>query len=300
MTEMMNQGDIAFPNLGIYLSQVPKTFEVFGITIAFYGVIIAFGMFLALLLCMKDAKSSGQDPDLYLDFSIYGILFAVIGARIYYVIFAWDTYKDDLLSIFNIRNGGLAIYGGVIGGFLTLYIYTRIKKKSFLQMGDTAVLGLILGQVMGRWGNFMNREAFGEYTNNLFAMALPVDAVRFNEITETMKVNILEGTNYIQVHPTFLYESVWNLCLLGFLLLYKKKKRFQGEIVVLYLGIYGLGRFLVEGLRTDQLLLWSTKLPVSQVLAALLMIFAVGVEIIYTIRNKKGRSLKKSNQDIVS
>lgn len=300
MTEMMNQGDIAFPNLGIYLSQVPKTFEVFGITIAFYGVIIAFGMFLALLLCMKDAKSSGQDPDLYLDFSIYGILFAVIGARIYYVIFAWDTYKDDLLSIFNIRNGGLAIYGGVIGGFLTLYIYTRIKKKSFLQMGDTAVLGLILGQVMGRWGNFMNREAFGEYTNNLFAMALPVDAVRFNEITETMKVNILEGTNYIQVHPTFLYESVWNLCLLGFLLLYKKKKRFQGEIVVLYLGIYGLGRFLVEGLRTDQLLLWSTKLPVSQVLAALLMIFAVGVEIIYTIRNKKGWSLKKSNQDIVS
>ncbi len=293
MTDMMNIGDIAFPNLGIYLSGVPKTFEIFGITIAFYGVIIAFGMFLALLLCMKDAKSSGQDPDLYLDFSIYGILFAVIGARIYYVIFAWDTYKDDLLSIFNIRNGGLAIYGGVIGGFLTLYIYTRIKKKNFFQMGDTAVLGLILGQVMGRWGNFMNREAFGEYTNNLFAMALPVDAVRFSEVSDTMIENIIQGTNYIQVHPTFLYESVWNLCLLGFLLLYKKHKRFQGEIVVLYLGIYGVGRFWVEGLRTDQLLLGSTGLAVSQLLAALLVIFAIVIELGYTFLSKNKDKINK-------
>jgi phosphatidylglycerol---prolipoprotein diacylglyceryl transferase len=160
-------------------------------------------------------------------------------------------------------------------------------------MGDTAVLGLILGQVMGRWGNFMNREAFGEYTNNLFAMALPVDAVRFSEVSDTMIDNIIQGTNYIQVHPTFLYESLWNLCLLGFLLLYKKHKRFQGEIVVLYLGIYGLGRFWVEGLRTDQLLLGSTDLAVSQVLATLLVVFAIVVELGYTFLSKKKEKLTR-------
>ena len=193
--------------------------------------------------------------------------------------------KDDLLSIFNTRGGGLAIYGAVIGAFLTAFIYCRVKKVSFLRLCDTGVVGLILGQVIGRWGNFMNREAFGEYTDNLFAMRLPIDAVRQHEITETMWAHVSEGVNYIQVHPTFLYESVWNLVLLCLLLLYWKHKKFEGEIAILYFGGYGLGRCMIEGLRTDQLLLPHTNLAVSQILAGILVVFAIVVEV--SVRTKK-------------
>lgn len=238
----MNAGDIAFPNLGIYLENVPKSFTVFGFTIAFYGVIIGIGMMAGLMMALREAKVSGQDPEIYWDFFLYAVIFSIIGARIYYVVFAWDYYKDNLLSIFNTRNGGLAIYGAVIAAFLTLLVYSRVKKTNFMQMADTGVLGLILGQIIGRWGNFMNREAFGEYTEGLFAMRLPVAAVRANEITEKMADHLTEGINYIQVHPTFLYESLWNLGILVLMLLYRKHKRFHGEICLFYLGGYGIGR----------------------------------------------------------
>ena len=208
MQQIMDAGDIAFPHLNIYLNNVPKTFSVFGFEVAYYGLIIGIAVLLGVLLAVHQAKVTGQDPDLYWDFALYAIVFSIIGARVYYVVFSWDNYKDDLLSIFNTRGGGLAIYGAVIGAFLTAFIYCRVKKVSFLRLCDTGVVGLILGQVIGRWGNFMNREAFGEYTDNLFAMRLPIDAVRQHEITETMWAHVTEGVNYIQVHPTFLYESM--------------------------------------------------------------------------------------------
>ena len=166
----MNAGDIAFPNLGIYLRDVPRSFSIFGFQIAFYGVIIGVGVLAGILLAAHVAKISGQNPDVYWDFAIYAVIFSVIGARIYYVIFAWDYYKDNLLSIFNTRQGGMAIYGGVIAAFLTLFVYCRVKKQNALLMGDTAVAGLILGQAIGRWGNFMNREVFGEYYDGLLSM----------------------------------------------------------------------------------------------------------------------------------
>lgn len=285
MQQIMDAGDIAFPHLNIYLNNVPKTFSVFGFEVAYYGLIIGIAVLLGVLLAVHQAKVTGQDPDLYWDFALYAIVFSIIGARVYYVVFSWDNYKDDLLSIFNTRGGGLAIYGAVIGAFLTAFIYCRVKKVSFLRLCDTGVVGLILGQVIGRWGNFMNREAFGEYTDNLFAMRLPIEAVRQHEITETMWAHVTEGVNYIQVHPTFLYESVWNLVLLCLLLLYWKHKKFEGEIAILYFGGYGLGRCMIEGLRTDQLLLPHTNLAVSQILAGILVVFAIVVEV--SVRMKK-------------
>jgi phosphatidylglycerol:prolipoprotein diacylglycerol transferase len=287
MPDIMGKMDIAFPHMGLYLKDVPKSFSVFGFSIAMYGVIIGLGFLVALLIISRVAKWSGQNPDDYWDLAIYIIIFSIVGARLYYVIFAWDYYKDDLLSIFNTRNGGLAIYGGVIAGFTTLFIYTRIKKKNFFLLGDTIMFGLVFGQTMGRWGNFTNREAFGEYTDNLFAMRLPVEMVRSGEITELMKAYMSDATNYIQVSPTFLYESLWNLCLFILMLLYFKHRKFVGENILLYLGGYGLGRAWIEALRTDQLKIPYVGLPVSQVLAICLVIFAIVTDIIVRIRLKK-------------
>ena len=286
----MNATDIAFPNLGIYLENVPKTFSIFGFSIAFYGVILGLGVLFGLLLAVHEAKVTNQNPDDYWDFAIYAIIFSIIGARVYYVIFSWDTYKHDLLSIFNLRNGGMAIYGSIIAAFLTLWVYTKIKKLSFWQMADTAVLGLILGQAIGRWGNFMNREAFGEYTNGLFAMRLPIEAVRTHEISAGIAEHIIDGINYIQVHPTFLYECLWNLLLLIILLCYKKHKKYQGEICILYFAGYGLGRAWIEGLRTDQLWIPGTTIAVSQVLAIVLFLGAIGVEGYLLLRRNRKSS----------
>ena len=183
MQDIMGNMDIAFPNLGIYLRDVPKSFSVFGFTIALYGVIIAIGVLGGVLLAAHVAKLEGLDADLIWDFAIYAIIFSIIGARIYYVV-------------------------------LTLWIYCRRKKQSFLQIADICVPGLVLGQIIGRWGNFTNREVFGEYTDNLLAMRLPAQMVRTADISETIAAHMAEGTNYIQVHPTFLYESLWNLALL--------------------------------------------------------------------------------------
>ncbi len=291
MPDIMGKMDIAFPNLNIYLENVPKNFSVFGFSVAMYGVIIGLGFFLALVLISQIAKYTGQNPDDYWDVAVYIIIFSIIGARIYYVFFAWDYYKDDPISVLNIRNGGLAIYGGVIAGYLTAFIYTRVKKKSFLRMIDTIMYGLLLGQGIVRGGNFTNREAFGEYTDGLFAMRLPIEMVRSGEITELMKQHMSDATNFIQVSPTFLYESMWNLCLLIIILIYCKHKKFDGEIALIYLGGYGLGRAWIESLRTDQLVMHSTGLPVSQMLAIGLVIFAVVAGIVVRVVNR-GKTMK--------
>ena len=275
MPDIMGKMDIAFPHLNVYLENVPKNFTVFGFSIAMYGVIIGLGFFLAIIMVTQIAKYTGQNPDDYWDMAVYIIIFSIIGARIYYVFFAWDYYKDNPISVFNIRNGGLAIYGGVIAGLITAFIYAKVKKKSFLRIADTIMYGLLLGQVIGRWGNFTNREAFGEYTDGLLAMRLPVEMVRSGEITELMKSHMASGTNFIQVSPTFLYESLWNLALLIIVLIYCKHKKFDGEILLLYLGGYGLGRAWIESLRTDQLIMHTTGLPASQMLAIGLIIVSI-------------------------
>lgn len=289
MQDIMDIKDIAFPNLGIYLRNIPKSFSIFGFEIALYGVIIGIGVLCGVLLAAHVAKKEKLDADIIWDFAIYAIIFSIIGARIYYVIFSWDMYKDNLISVLNLRNGGLAIYGGVIAAFITLWVYCKVKKHSFLQIADICVPGLVLGQVIGRWGNFTNREVFGEYTDSLLAMRLPIDAVRSSDISEKIAANIVEGTNYIQVHPTYLYESLWNLALLVLMLCYRKHKKFEGEQWLLYLGGYGLGRAWIEGIRTDTLFLPHTTIAVSQLLAVVLFVAAVAADVLIRLHlNRKG------------
>ena len=233
--------NISFPNLGIYLDHVGKSISIFGFSIAYYGMIIGAAILIGFLIATAEAKRTGQNPEDYLDMGIVGVIAGIAGARIYYVIFSWDLYKDNLLSIFNLREGGLAIYGGVIGAVIAVFVMAAVKKKSPFQILDTIALALLNGQMLGRWGNFFNREAFGEYTDCLFAMRLPVDAVRPGDITELMRENMqrIDGVSYIQVHPTFLYESLWCAGLLIILFLYRKHKKYEGELFLMYLLGYG-------------------------------------------------------------
>ena len=280
---------IDFPHLGIHLSSVGNHITVFGFDIAYYGMIIGAGILAGIFMAVYEAKRTGQKEEDYYDLSICAVIISIIGARAYYVIFSWDMYKDDLLSIFNLRQGGLAIYGGVIAAVLTVIVFAKVKKLSAAQIFDTAGLGLVLGQAIGRWGNFFNREAFGGYTDGLFAMQLPLSAVRSSDVTDSLLQHVVEvnGISYIQVHPTFLYESLWNLILLILLILFTKHKRFDGEVFLLYLAGYGIGRFWIESLRTDQLLLPVIGYPVSMALAALLVIVSVSWIIIWHIRRHK-------------
>lgn len=287
MPEIMGDGDIAFPHLGIYLHNVPKSFTVFGFEIALYGVIIGIGVLSAFLLITVVAKKLGLNPDDFYDVGIYLLIFGVLGARLYYVIFSWDYYKNHLSSILNIREGGLAIYGGVIAGFITLVVYCKIKKKNMFQLGDVAFQGVLVGQIFGRWGNFTNREVFGTYSDGLFAMRLPVNAVRARDINDEIMKHMSISGNYIQVHPTFLYESLYNLALLILILIFQKKKRFDGEVILWYLGGYGIGRFFIEGIRTDQLTIGNTNLAVSQLLGISLFVIAVIIDIVVSIKTMK-------------
>ena len=282
---------IYFPNLGIFLENIGKNFNVFGFEIAFYGCTMATGIIVGYFMAAREAKSTGQNPDDYLDMLLYAVFFAIIGARLYYVIFKWDYYGQNLMQIFNLRQGGLAIYGGIIGAFTTVYFFAKKRKLSFAQMLDTACPGLAAGQVIGRWGNFFNREAFGGYTDGLFAMQLPVSAVRSGEITEQMWENleVINGIEFIQVHPTFLYEGMWNVGVIIFLYLYRKHKKFQGELVLWYLVLYGVGRFWVESLRTDQLLIPGIGFPISQLLGAVMAV--VGLIAIF-VGHKKAKENK--------
>lgn len=293
--------NIRFPNFGIEIPNVPQGFDVFGYHIAFYGIVIGLGMLFGWLIAEWMAKKTGQSTEIYLDFALIAIIVSVIFTRLGYVLFSLDEFIDNPLEIFNFRNGGLMIYGGIFGAVLSAIVFTRIKKYSFWLLADTGCIGLITGQIIGRWGNFFNREAFGKYTDGPFAMQLNLSDVSYD--FRMPKVNLMEkfegrqaafdrimeirdnimlvdGAEYIQVHPTFLYESLWNLGLLIILILYTKHKKFDGEIMLLYLAGYGLGRIWIEGLRTDQLFLWGTPIPISQLISALIVITALAMIII--------------------
>lgn len=269
--------DIYFPHLGITIENLPSGIDIFGFEIKFYGIIITLGMILGVAIACRNAKKEGGSTDDIMDFALYAIVLSVIGARAYYVIFDWDNYKSDLLQIFNLRAGGLAIYGGVITAVITCIVYAKIKKMDALKLGDWCIPGLIAGQMLGRWGNFFNCEAFGGYTDNLLAMQIKASKVHSYMISQELVEHMVthNDVQYIQVHPTFLYESVWNLCVLIFLLAYRKHRKFYGELMCLYFLGYGIGRFFIEGLRTDQLKLWGTSIPVSQILSLIFVIASV-------------------------
>ncbi len=303
--------DIRFPNIGISFSDVGSGITLFGVDIMYYGIIIVSGMLLGVLLACYRAKRAGQSADMIIDFALYAILFSVAGARLYYVAFSWDSFRDNPLSIFNLRTGGMAIYGGIIGGVLTAAVYARIKKVNLGKLVDICVPSLLLGQAIGRFGNFFNREAFGTYTEGLFAMQLDRRAVgsdyncsmavlekryagRAGALERIIKIRNntvwVDGIEYIQVHPTFLYESMWNLALFALLLFCARYKKFDGELLLWYLAGYGAGRIWIEGLRTDQLFLWGSSVAVSQLLSILLVV--VSATLIFFIRLKPHRKEK--------
>lgn len=290
--------DVNFPHLGIELHNLPMGVEIFGFKIAFYGAIIAFAMVMGYLVAESQAKRFEQSVEKLLDFAIIAIVASVIGARIYYVIFHWETFADHPMQVFNLRTGGLAIYGGVIVAFASVIIFCKVKKLNLGAFADVCIPGLITGQAIGRWGNFFNKEAFGKYTDGPFAMQVEKAAVEAEyRMTEEMlhlrypeqpkavenileqveKAVTIDGTTFIQAHPTFLYESLWNFAILAFMILYAKKKRFDGEIIMWYMVLYGIGRFWIEGLRTDQLFLWNTGIPVSQLVSVLMILIGGSV-----------------------
>lgn len=292
---------IEFPNLNIKIENLPKSFQVFGLDIAFYGVIIAIGMLAGIAMACWIAKKTGQDPNLYMDLALYGIVFGVIGARLYYVAFRWEYYSENPMEIINLRGGGLAIYGAVIAAIPICFAYAKIKKVSFPQVIDTAMYGLITGQIIGRWGNFFNREAFGQaiaddkltamriYFDENYSISQVPEAVK--EGMEAMYGKTLSEIGYIQVQPTFLYELLWNIVVLTCMLIFGKHKKFQGEVLLWYLIGYGLGRAVIEGFRTDQLLMPITGWPVSQALSITLVIVGIAIEVII---RKKHCNLKKA------
>lgn len=279
----MDSPVIIFPHLGIEIGNLPSGFNIGSFHIAFYGVLIAIGMVLAVLIAMQRAKKTNQYPDHYVDIGIISIICAIIGARLYYVMFSLDQYTS-FWQIFNIRQGGLAIYGGLIGGILATFFVCRYKKISFLRTLDTAAPGIVLAQAIGRWGNFFNKEAYGGYTDSLFAMQIKYSEAS-GVVSEELVKNMVEvnGTKYIQVHPTYLYESAWCLLLFIILMLVSKLAQYNGEILLWYIGGYALERAFVEGLRTDQLRIGNT-IAVSQLLSVALLAASLTILVINRIR----------------
>ncbi len=262
---------ISFPSLGISVD-IPRMAIAFGNGrgIYWYGIIIAIGVVLGYLYAHREAKRLGENPENVTDLLLWALPFSIVGKRAYYVIFEWDSYKDNFADVFKVWEGGLAIYGGVIAAVIVTLVFTKRRKLSALRYLDIGIMGVLLGQIIGRWGNFINQEAHGTPTTLPWGM-------------------LLDGET-LPVHPTFLYESLWNL--IGFLVLhfFSRKKPFDGSIFCGYLVWYGIGRFWIEGLRTDSLWLIEPTLRVSQVLSAFLVIF--GICCYFFLQRKKKLNLK--------
>ncbi len=269
MPQSMPNASISFPMLGDWSINPPAYFRLGPFTIHFYGIIIATGFLLAVLYCAKRAPEFGFTSDNVFDVIILGVPLAVICARIYFCAFHWDLYRDNPISALYIWNGGLGMYGVIGGAILALVIYCRWKKLSIPAFLDMVCFGFIIGQTLGRWGNFMNREAFGYETDIFCKMGLTQNGVTY------------------YVHPTFLYESLWNLVGFTFMHFYSKKHRtYDGQMVLIYFAWYGCGRMLIEGLRTDSLYLWGTNIRVSQLVSAILLLASV---VILVYNKRKGR-----------
>lgn len=280
--------NIYFPNLNLSFNISSVAFNVFGIPIYWYGMIITLGIISGALISSYMAKKENVNPEIITDFIMYDIIFALLGARIYYVIFNWEYYRANPVQILNIRQGGIAIYGAILTSVIVAIIYTKCKKISFWQFTDLAVYGLVVGQIIGRYGNFTNKEAFGGYTENLFAMRILQSEAKLPISQDVLNhIQVAFGQNYIQVHPTFFYESCWNIGVLILLLIYRKYRKNYGEIFFLYLIGYGIGRFWIEGLRTDQLIVPIINFPISQIIAILSVVLGlIGIFTCRRVRKK--------------
>lgn len=293
---------IYFPGLGINFPKVPSGFSIFGFEIKLYGIIIAAGFMIAFLIALREAKLTGQNEENYLDYLLTLIIPAILGARFYYVIFRLDEFvnrgkslRENLFNIINLRSGGLAVYGGIIAGIITTIVFAKKKNIHFALILDTIVMGVITGQILGRWGNFFNREVFGDFTSGVTRMAIPLhyysdSFIRYlttnGIVTDEMIANqeMVNGVSCITVHPAFLYEGLWNVLILVIIFIYRRKKKFDGELFTIYALCYGIGRFMIEAIRTDTLMIGPLK--ASQVVAVLCVVASV-VILLYNYKKIK-------------
>jgi phosphatidylglycerol:prolipoprotein diacylglycerol transferase len=286
---------VEFPGLwGLKLNIDRVAFEVFGLPIYWYGVIIALAFLAAVLLALRDCKKFGIEPDNILDAVLFAAPAAIICARLYYVAFSWDQFSENPIDIINTRKGGLAIYGGVIGALVTAYIYAKVKKIGFLKLFDFSVPFIVLGQGIGRWGNFVNQEAFGSATTLPWRMT----SETIREYLSTVDVSATDMVSNVGVHPTFLYESLVDFAIFFFLIWYRHRKKADGEVFFLYMILYGIGRACIEGLRTDSLMLGIGEIRVSQLLAAL---FALAfIPLFVLVRRKQSAAIEEEEVEIGS
>ncbi len=283
----MDSVQVVFEGLGLTFNIKRVAFTIGEITVYWYGVIIALGFLLAILYAIRNSPRFGLDPDRVIDVAIGSIIAGIIGARLYYVLFSFNDYKDDPISIFKIWEGGLAILGGVIGALIVAVFLCRWRKISFKATADMASIGLLVGQGIGRWGNYLNQEAFGTNTTLPWGMYSSETYVQLAMNQAKLAENGITVDPTLPVHPCFLYESLW--CLLGCVLLYLyiNKRRFDGEMILMYAAWYGFGRFFIEGLRVDSLMLG--KIRVSQLLSALICIAAIVAIIIIRSKIKRNK-----------
>ena len=292
MNKMIN-----FPNLNIHWENVGEKINLFGIEITYFGILLGVAILFGIALTMW--LRSGQEAEEYLNLSIYVIIFGIVGARLYYVLFGFEQFKGHWTKIFNIRSGGLAFYGALIAGIITVFIFCKRQGLLVWKVLDTIVPALLIGQILGKLGNFFNREAFGECTGGIFAMQLPIDSVRAVDVTEKMRQNVekIDGINMIQVSPSFLYEIILCLVILIFILIYRRFEVYRGEIFLLYIISYGAGRFFIEMGRVDKLRTFIFHLPVSQVVAVLSVIIAMGLLCItYRSGDGQGKGFFRTNK----
>ena len=284
---------VSFPGLGLDFEVNRVAFSIGDLPVYWYGILIALGFILAILYVSRRAREFGVDADRMLDVILGGAIGGIVGARAYYVILQWDYYGQNLSQIFNTRSGGMAIYGGLIGGVLIGLLMCKIRRVKFMPALDLVVGGFLIGQGIGRWGNFVNIEAFGANTSLPWGMSSSVITDYLTQHEAELEAIGMDIDPNMPVHPTFLYESLW--CLLGFAFIawYTRRRKFDGELTLLYMMWYGAGRAVIEGLRTDSLMIPGTSLRASQVLAAAMAVVAAIIWIVKTSKVKKagGRQL---------
>lgn len=288
--------NVSFPGLwGLTLNIDREAFRVFGIPVYWYGIIISFGFLLCILLALRHCAKYELTPDNILDVVIFATPAAIVGARLYYVAFNWDMYKNNIIEIIDTRKGGLAIYGAVIASLIAGYLYAKAKNISVYSLFDFAIVYIPLGQAIGRWGNFFNQEAFGINTDLPWGMiSSQTKEYLYRNMNELASKGIIADP-LKPVHPTFLYESIWNFAVFLFLLKFRDKKKLPGEVLYMYFILYGLGRFFIEGLRTDSLMIGNIR--VSQMLSAVLAVVFSSVMIYRRVKAKSAAIMTEAIED---
>jgi phosphatidylglycerol---prolipoprotein diacylglyceryl transferase len=282
---------IEFPKMGIRFNVSPVAFTVFGKEIYLYGIIIALGFAAALILAFRSAARYGIDKNTFSDLIIVGTPCAIIVSRLYYVAFQWDDYKNDLMQIFNLRNGGLAIYGAVIGAAVSVIIYSKFRKIDIMKYLDFVAPYFIMAQAIGRFGNFFNQEAFGSNTDLPWGMTGNI----IKQSLERMSAGGINVDPAMNVHPTFLYEIIWDMLVFGVLLIIRKRSKKSGQTVFAYMALYGLGRMFIEELRTDSLMLGDLR--ISQVLALVLFLVFGALFCMTFLKKKADRSVAAMSEE---